>query len=130
MFVAKVFSQKHSSTSVGNGGIYSVGTDSVYQKWQSSKKECFVGRPYLWNTCENQLSPSCPDFSHSSHEQDICITSQEVYSQATHKNSFSLQLALSLHTLFLSHTTLTNKKLTRNTGYIRLNIITINFGME
>ena len=29
--VAMVFSLKHSSTSVGNVGIYSVGTDSVYQ---------------------------------------------------------------------------------------------------
>ena len=32
MFMTKVFSQKHFSTYVGNGGIYSVGTDSVYQK--------------------------------------------------------------------------------------------------
>ena len=32
MFVARVFSQKHSSTYVGNGGIYNVGKDRVYQK--------------------------------------------------------------------------------------------------
>ena len=30
-FVARVFSQKHSSTFVGNVGIYSVGRDLVYQ---------------------------------------------------------------------------------------------------
>ena len=71
--------------------------------------ECLAGRPYPRNTCENQLSPSYPDSSHSSHAQGTCITSREAYSRATHENSFSLQLALSLHTLFLSHTTLTNK---------------------
>ena len=32
MDVARVFSQKHSSTSVGNVGIYSVSTECVYQK--------------------------------------------------------------------------------------------------
>ena len=31
-FVVRVFFQKHSLTSVGNVGIYSVGTESVYQK--------------------------------------------------------------------------------------------------
>ena len=30
--MARVFSQKHSSTYVGNEGINSVGTESVYQK--------------------------------------------------------------------------------------------------
>ena len=40
--MAKVFSQKHSSTSVGNVSIYSVGTESVYQIGQSSKTECFA----------------------------------------------------------------------------------------
>ena len=41
--MARVFSQKHSSTYVSNVGIYSVGTESVYQIGQSSKTECFVG---------------------------------------------------------------------------------------
>ena len=31
-FMVRVFSLKHSSTFVGNVGIYSVGTESVYQK--------------------------------------------------------------------------------------------------
>ena len=41
-FVAKVFSQKHSSTFVGNVGIYGVGIESVYQIGQSGKTECFA----------------------------------------------------------------------------------------
>ena len=36
-------SEKHSSQYVGNEGIYSVGRDLVYQIWQISKIECFVG---------------------------------------------------------------------------------------
>ena len=40
--MARVFSQKHSSTFIGNDGIYSVGTESVYQIGQSSKTECFA----------------------------------------------------------------------------------------
>ena len=137
--MARVFSQKHSSTYVGNGGIYSVGKDRVYQKLQSGKTKCFVGfsREGLTretfaktrDTRKNQLSPSCPNSLHSSHVQGTCITSREAYSRATHENSFSLQLALSLHTLFLSHTTLTNKTHMKS-GYIRLNIITIKFGTE
>ena len=41
--MTRVFSQKHSSTSVGNGGIYSVGEESVYQIVQTGKIECFTG---------------------------------------------------------------------------------------
>ena len=37
-----VFSQKHSSTFVGNVGIYSVGIESVYQIAQFGKIECFA----------------------------------------------------------------------------------------
>ena len=60
--MARVFSQKHSSTSMGNVGINSVGTKSVYQKWQSSKNRmfrgCLAGRLYPWVTRKTQLSPS------------------------------------------------------------------------
>ena len=49
-FVAWVFSQKHSSTFMGNVGIYSMGTESVYQIGKSSKsimfRKCLVERPY------------------------------------------------------------------------------------
>ena len=41
--MARVFSQKHSSTFVGNMGIYSVVTESVYQIAQSGKTKCFAG---------------------------------------------------------------------------------------
>ena len=40
--MARVFSLKHSSTSMGNVGIYSVGTESVYQIARSGKIECFT----------------------------------------------------------------------------------------
>ena len=51
---------------MGNVGIYSVGTESVYQIVQSSRTECFAGVSREGLTRETQLSPSCPDFSHSS----------------------------------------------------------------
>ena len=41
--MVRVFSQKHSSTFVGNVGIYSVGIESVYQIVQTGKIECFTG---------------------------------------------------------------------------------------
>ena len=40
--MARVFSLKHSSTFVGNVGIYSVGTENVCQIAQSGKTECFT----------------------------------------------------------------------------------------
>ena len=52
--------------------------------WQNRMfRRCLARRHYLRNTHKNQLSPSCPDCSHSSHV-------------------LTLQLALSFHTLFLS----------------------------
>ena len=78
--------------------------------WQNRMfRGCLAGRLYLRDTCENQLSPSCPNSSHSSHVQGTCITSRKAYSRDTRENSFSLQLALSLHIHSLPHTTLTNK---------------------
>ena len=41
--MARVFSPKHSSTFVCNVGIFSVGTESVYQIVQIGKIECLVG---------------------------------------------------------------------------------------
>ena len=40
--MVKVFSLKHSSTSMGNVGIYSVGTESVYYLTQFGKTKCFA----------------------------------------------------------------------------------------
>ena len=70
----------------------------------------------------------CHDSSHSNHVLSTCFTSREGYSRATHKNFFGLQFALSLHTL--SHIQPLQRNLINNTGYIRLNIITIKFGTE
>ena len=50
--MARVFSQNHSSTFMGNVGIYSVGTESVYQIGQSSKTECFASVSWEGFTCE------------------------------------------------------------------------------
>ena len=41
--MARVFSQKHSSTYVGNDGIYSAGEDVVEQIRQNSKTYYFAG---------------------------------------------------------------------------------------
>ena len=56
--MVRVFSQKHSSTFVGNVGMYSVDTISVYQIGQFGKIEYFAStrRPYLQATRETQLS--------------------------------------------------------------------------
>ena len=56
------------------------------------------------------------------------FTLLEVFSWATHENSFDLQFVLSLHTL--SHTQPIQRNPTYNTGYIRLNRITIKFVTE
>ena len=67
-------------------------------------------RPYLRDTRETQLFPSYPNSSHSSHVQGTCITSQDVYSRATRKNTSVFNLPwVFTHTLSLSRTTLTNK---------------------
>ena len=38
-------------------GIYSEGTESVYQTVQTGRTECLSGRLYPQDTCETQLSP-------------------------------------------------------------------------
>ena len=57
--MARVFSQKHSSTFVGNDGIYSVGTGSVYQIGQFGKIECFVSVSREGLTCDILMKDSC-----------------------------------------------------------------------
>ena len=41
--MVRIFSLKHYLTIVGNVGIYSVGTESVYQIVQTGRTECFTG---------------------------------------------------------------------------------------
>ena len=137
--MARVFSLKHSSTFMGNVGMYSVGTESVYQIAQFDKTECFTGvsREGLPASYSRDTAISiCPDSSHSSHvqgiciiSQGICIISQDAQPRATRKNS-SVFNCLSLHTLSFFITQLLQLNLTINTGYKRLNKITIKFDME
>ena len=91
-------------------------------------REYLTARPYSRDTCENQLSPSCPESSHSSHVLGTCFTSREGFSQATCENFFALHFALRLHTL--SHTQPLQWNPTWNTRYTRLNINTIKFGTK
>ena len=57
--MAGVFSQKHSSTFVDNVGIYSVGTESVYQIIQTGRTECLVGVSREGFTLEILARHSC-----------------------------------------------------------------------
>ena len=103
--MARVFSLKHSFTFVGNMGIYSVGTESVYQIAQSGKTECLGRRPYPHDTRETQLSPSVltlriPVMCRA-HALLRGMRSREIPAK-----SFSVFNSLSLHTLSLYHTTL------------------------
>ena len=66
----------------------------------------------------------CHDSSHSNHVLSTCFTSREVFLRATRENSFDLRWVLNLHTQPIQ------RNLTYNTGYIRLNRITIKFGTE
>ena len=43
---------------MGNVGINSVVTESVYQTGQAGRTECLAGRPYPRDTHDTQLSPS------------------------------------------------------------------------
>ena len=92
--------------------------------------ECLAGRPYMRATRETQLSPSCPDSSHSNHVQGTCIISWDAQWQATCENSSVFNLLESSHTLSLSLTQPLKLNPTINTGYKRLNKITIKFGVE
>ena len=130
--MARVFSQKHSSIFVGNVGINSVGTKSVYQNWQSDKKKmsrrCLAGRLYAWDTHKTQLSPSCPDSSHSSMCKSHGSLCGMLSRNSLMKTLQSLIAWVFTHTLSITQPLQLNP--TINTGYKRLNKITIKFGME
>ena len=57
--MARLSSQKHSSTFVGNMGIYSVGIESVNQIVQTGKTECFASVSREGLTCELLVKYSC-----------------------------------------------------------------------
>ena len=114
--MVRVFSLKHSSTSVGNVSIYSVDTESVYQKWQFGKIEYLAGVSRDGLTREILAKTSCLHPVLTLRILVMCKTHaslrKDAYSRATCENTLVFN-ALSLHTLSLSlshtHTTLTNK---------------------
>ena len=57
--MVRVFSLNHSSTFVDNVGIYSVGTENVYQITQSGKTKCFASVSREGLTCELLAKHSC-----------------------------------------------------------------------
>ena len=71
-------------------------------------REYLAGRSYLRDTREIQMCPSYPDSSYSNHARHMHHFARCLLTSYPRKY-FSLQFALSLHTLSLSHTTLTNK---------------------
>ena len=112
--MAKIFSQKHSSTFVGNVGIYSVGTESVYQIGQSGKTEFFmrVSREGLTHELLAKHSYIHPILTLRipvmcrAHASFRGMLSHEL---STKTLQSSICLSLHTHTLSLSHTTLTIK---------------------
>ena len=130
--MTRVFSQKHSSTSVGNMGINSVGIDSMYQKWQFSKTECFVGISREGLTCETFAKPSCHQPVLTLRIPIMCGAHTSLRGKLTRelpaKTALVFNCLESSHSL--SHTQPLQWNLTNNTWYIRLNIIKIKFGTK
>ena len=58
-FEVRVFSQKQSSSFVGNVDVYSVGTESVYPIVQYGRTECFASVSREDLTCEILAKHSC-----------------------------------------------------------------------
>ena len=130
--MARVFSLKHTSQSVGNVGIYSVDTESVYQIGQFGKTKCFASVSWEGLTRELLAKHSCFHLSwlfafqscagHMHHFAGCLVA---IYS----RKLFSLQFSWAF-TFSLSLTQPLQLNLTLNTGQKRLNIITIKFGMK
>ena len=113
MFVARVFSQKYSSTYVVNGSIYSMGKDRVYQKWQSGKTECYAGVSREGLTRETLAKTSCLHPVLTLRILVMCRAHASLHGKLTReilaKTASVFKCLKSSHTLSLSHTTLTNK---------------------
>ena len=129
----RVFSQKLSLTFVGNVGISCVGTESVNQTGQAGRIKCLTGVSLEGLTHEILTRHSCLHlawlFTFQSCARHMlpfagCIVAS--YSQ----NLFSLQLLESSHSLSLFNTQPLQWNPTINTGYKRLNNITIKFDIE
>ena len=111
--MARVFSQKHSSTSVGNVGINSIGTESVYQKWQSGKTECFAGVLQESFTREIFTKTSCFHPVLTLRIPVMCRAHASLHGMLTHELlTKTLQSSMPwvfTHSLSHTHTSLTNK---------------------
>ena len=129
--MVRVLSLKHFSTFVGNVGIYSVGTESVYQIAESGKTECFASVSREGFTRELLTKHSCLHLSwlftfqscagHMHHFAGCLVASYP-------RKLFCFQLFESSHSLSITQPLQLNS--TINTGYKRLNKITIKFGTE
>ena len=100
----------------------------MYQKWQFDKTECFAGRPYSLATHETQLSP----FVLTLCIAVICRARASFHEMLSHEllvKTILFSIAW-VFTLSLSITQPLQLNPTINTGYKRLNKITIKFGME
>ena len=131
--MVRVFSQKHSSSFVGNVGIYTVGAKSVYQIERSSKTKCFASVSREGLTRELLVKHSYLHLSwlftfqscarHMHHFAGCLVASYP-------RKLFSLQLLESSHTLSFSLTQPLQLNPTINTRYNKLNKITTKFGTE
>ena len=110
--MARVFSQKHCSTFVGNVGIYSVVTESVYQIGQFGKIECFASLSREGLTCELLTKHNCFHPVLTFHIPVMCkayALFREMLSRELPAKTLQSSICLSLHTLSLSCTILTIK---------------------
>ena len=111
--MARVFSQKHSTTSMVNGGIYSVGTKSVYQIWQFSKTECFAGISQEGLTRETLAKTSYLYPVMTLRIPVMCRVDALLRGKLTRellaKTTLVFNCLESSHILSFTHTTLTNK---------------------
>ena len=131
--MVRVFSQKHSLTFVGNVGIYSMGIESVYQIEQSGKTKCFASVSLEGLTREllvkhNYLYPVltlCIPIICRAHASFRGMLSGELPAK-----TLQYSICLSLHTHSLSLTQPLKLNPIINTGYKRLNKITIKVGAE
>ena len=118
---------------MGNVGIYCVGIESVYQIVQTGRIECFAGVSRegftTRDTRETQLSPSVLTLRIPVMCRAHALLRGMLRREMLAKTS-SVFNSLSLHTLSLSVTQPLQLNPTINTGYYRLNEITIKFGME
>ena len=108
--MTKVFSQKHSLTFVGNVGIYSVGTENVYQIRQSSKTECFTSVSWEDLTHELLAKHNCLHPVLTLRIPVMCrahASFRRMLSRELSAKTLQSLICLSFHTLSFSHTTLT-----------------------